>query len=296
MRDRFVSRWAGVLISLVGIVATVWLAVTGQLGLYIHPRYYVFTTVMAVIAAVFTIAAFAVVPGSDPERDEEHGSDHRDDDGHDHDHDHDDGHGHGHDDRDHHGHDHDHREQDEREPGAGRRGGRTAAVVGSVLVTVLTTGALLVLPPATLTTSTVDQRDLNASVAGPAGVESADLIGGDYSTFTVKDWASLIRQGAGEDFFAGTSATLTGFVTPDPDDPENVFYVARFVVTCCAVDAQPVGVAVYSPDWASRFPVDSWVTVTGPFGANPSLASLQTIAITPDAVEPTEQPSEPYVY
>ena len=281
------SRWVGVLISLVGIMATVWLAVTGQLGLYIHPRYYLFTTVMAVIAAVFTIAAFAVVPGSDPDGEEEPGADRQGNEHHDH-HDHHDGddhaleHAHGH------GHGHDER--------PGRRGGRTAAVMGSVLVTVLTTGALLVLPPATLTTSTVDQRDLNASVAGPAGVESADLIGGDYSTYTVKDWASLIRQGAGEDFFAGKSATLTGFVTPDPDDPENVFYVARFVVTCCAVDAQPVGVAVYSPDWASRFPVDSWVTVTGPFGANPSLASLQTIAITPDAVEATEQPSEPYVY
>lgn len=270
------------LLSLVGIVATVWLAATGQLGLYIHPRYYVFTTVMAVIAAVFTVAAFAIVPESGPARDEERELG----DVHDHgDHDHDHEHEHG-----------DHEHEHEHDAPSRQAGGRTAAVVGSVLVTVLTTGALLVLPPATLTTSTVDQRDLNASVAGPAAVESADLLGGDYSTFTVKDWASLIRQGADEEFFADKSATLTGFVTPDPDDPENVFYVARFVVTCCAVDAQPVGVAVYSPDWASRFPVDSWVTVTGPFGANPSLASLQTIAITPDAVNPTEQPNEPYVY
>ncbi|WP_108248931.1 TIGR03943 family putative permease subunit [Planctomonas deserti] len=294
MRDRFVSRWAGVLLSLVGIVATVWLAATGQLGLYIHPRYYVFTTVMAVTAAVFTVAAFAIVPASGPARDEERelGDEHEHDHhhhGHDHDHDHDE-----HDEHDEHGHDH--HERDGHDTPSGQAGRRTAAVVGSVLVTVLTTGALLVLPPATLTTSTVDQRDLNASVAGPAAVESADLIGGDYSTFTVKDWASLIRQGADEDFFADKSATLTGFVTPDPDDPDNVFYVARFVVTCCAVDAQPVGVAVYSPDWASRFPVDSWVTVTGPFGANPSLASLQTIAITPEAINPTEQPNEPYVY
>jgi len=260
LRERFTARWAGVLISLIGIVATVWLAATGQLGLYIHPRYFVFTTVMAVIAAVLTIAAFVVVPGGDPE----YGDD---------------------------------AEHEQHAHGEQARGGRRSlAVAGSVLVTVLAAGALLVLPPATLTTSTVDQRDLNASVAGPAAAGSAELAGGDQSSFSVKDWASLIRQGAGDEFVVGKTATLTGFVTPDPDDPENVFYVARFVVTCCAVDAQPVGVAVYSPDWESRFPVDSWVEVTGTFGANPSLDSLQTIAITPDAIDATSRPSQPYVY
>ena len=268
------------LISLIGIVATGWLAATGQLGLYIHPRYFVFTTVMAGIAAVLTIAAFAVLPAGEVDRDDE--SEHSD-------------HGKhagcescGGDDCGHCGD-----EQGGRAHGASRR---TTALVGSALVVVLTAGALLVLPPATLTTSTVDQRDLNASVVGPAAAGSTELIGGDHSSFTVKDWASLIRQGAGDEFVSGRSATLTGFVTPDPDDAENVFYVARFVVTCCAVDAQPVGVAVYSPGWKSRFPVDSWVTVTGSFGANPSLASLQAIAITPDAIDPTQQPSQPYDY
>ncbi len=257
------------LLSLIGIIATLWLTVTGQLGLYIHPRYFVFTAVMAVLAAVFTVAAFAIVPSADAELDDTE-----------HDHAHDD-----------HAHEPDHQPE---EPG-GKPPSGTAALVGSVLVIVLTAGALLALPPATLTTSTVEKRDLNASVAGPTA-ESIDLTGGDYSSFTVKDWAALIRQGASDDYFAGTPVTLTGFVTPDPDDAENVFYVARFVVTCCAVDAQPVGVAVYAPGWQDRFPVDSWVTVTGEFDANPSLASLQTTAITPVTIEETTQPNQPYVY
>ncbi|SDZ41945.1 TIGR03943 family protein [Herbiconiux ginsengi] len=251
------------MLSLVGVVAIVWLAVTGQLGLYIHPRYVVFTVVMAVLAGVIVIAAFALLPSA-PGDDHDHG--------HDHDHDH--------------------------GPGSGRREWFWTAV--TALIVVGAVAALLVLPPATLTTATVDQRDLNASAAltdqGTVEAPPADLVGSDTDSFTVKDWASLLRQGAGEDYFAGKTATLTGFVTPDPADPDNVFYVARFVVTCCAVDAQPVGVPVYLPGWANQYAVDSWVTATGGFGANPSVSSAQAIVFEPTRIVPIDQPAEPYVY
>ena len=62
---------------LVGAVATLWLAATGKLTLYIHPRYTVFTVVMASAAVILVLAAFAVLPGR------------REDDHHHHDHDHD---------------------------------------------------------------------------------------------------------------------------------------------------------------------------------------------------------------
>lgn len=262
-----------------GIVAIVWLAATGRLGLYIHPRYFEFTVVMAVIAGVLVIAAFAVLPGV-----------REGDDGHGHD---DDGHGHGH------GHDHD---------GLADADGHEATGSGiaprrqlfwsamTVLVIAGTAAALLVVPPQTLTTATVDQRDLNNSVAVANASETAQLVASDTAGFTVKDWASLMRQGAGEEYFADKTAEVTGFVTPDPQDPENVFYVARFVVTCCAVDAQPVGVPVYLPGWEETYPVDSWVTASGGFGPNPSTSSAQAIVLEPAELAPTDEPAEPYVY
>jgi uncharacterized repeat protein (TIGR03943 family) len=261
LRERLLSRWRGILLSLIGVVAIVWLAVTGQLGLYIHPRYYEFTVVMAVVAGIVVIAAFALLPGAAPDHDDEH--------------------------------EHDHRR-------SRRRDGFWAAV--TVAVVIGTVGALLVLPPATLTSATVDQRDLNASTAlTPAGSGateevSADLVGSDTARFSVKDWASLLRQGAGEDYFAGKAVDVTGFVTPDASDPANVFYIARFVVTCCAVDAQPVGVPVYSPGWQDHYAVDSWVRATGSFASNPSTAGEQSIVLQIDQITPVEQPSEPYVY
>lgn len=247
---RLVGRWQGVVLSLIGLVATIWLGLSGQLALYIHPRYFVFTMVMAVIAGVLALVSFALVPSAD------------------------DSHEHGH------------------EP-ASRWGWLLPA--GSVLTIVAAVGALLILPPSTLTTSTVAQRDLNGSASALTLKAPALASKADYSAFTVRDWASLLRSGAGQDFFAGKTATVTGFVSADTTD-RDVFFVTRFVVTCCAVDAQPIGVPVYHPGWQNEYKTDSWVTVTSGFRANPNAASRETIVLVPDSIKPTTQPDQPYVY
>ncbi len=210
------------LLVLVGVAAILWLAFSGRLGLYIHPRYFEFTIIMAVLAGLVAIVAAAFLPGAAPEPDDDHGH----------------------------------------VPSSGRPA--TWLTVGSIALILATTAALLVVPPSTLTSATVAQRDINAS-ASRADADDA-------------------------------RPNVTGFVTPDPDDPENVFYVARFVVTCCAVDAQPIGVPVYLPGWRQQHPVDSWVQVTGRFVANPSAESRQPLVIDPAGVTPIEQPGDPYVY
>ena len=40
------TRWQGIALCVAALVSTVWLAVTNQLILYIHPRYIVFTVIM----------------------------------------------------------------------------------------------------------------------------------------------------------------------------------------------------------------------------------------------------------
>ncbi|HKU35691.1 MAG TPA: TIGR03943 family protein [Paenarthrobacter sp.] len=252
---RLVARWQGVVLVLVGLTATIWLGITGQLVLYIHPRYIVFTIIMAVIAAVLALAAFVLAPAAE------------------------DGHDHG-------GHD------DTAAAGSWRRMLPTAVSIVTVVVAAV---GLLVLPPATLTTATVSQRDLNGSASALTLKEPAVPGKGDYSAFTVRDWASLLRSGAGLDFFADKPATVTGFVTPDKNDPD-VFFVTRFVVTCCAVDAQPIGVPVYHPGWQNDFKADSWVTVSSTFRANPNPAGQESIVLIPDVITPTTQPAQPYVY
>lgn len=172
------------------------------------------------------------------------------------------------------------------------------ASIGAVVLCTTAVFGLLVIKPATLTTSAVNQRGMNSGIG--AGIKTTNAIplfsGGDFDSFTIKDWSSLLVQTSDISFYAGKSATIIGFVSPDPDDSKNVFFVSRFVVTCCAVDARPIGVPVYLPDWQSRFKADDWVKATGKFIVNPSTKSQQHIVIQPDSLLPTTEPQEPYVY
>lgn len=249
-RRRIPRLPAGLVLALIGIIATLWLAATGQLGLYIHPRYFVFTTVVVALALAGTVAAFAVLPAS-----------------HD----------------DHHDHDHDHAPE-----GALKRRFRG---VGAVIAGVALVLGLLVLPPATLTSSTVEQRDLNSSIDS----EAVTLVGADPAGFALRDWAALLANPSTAVAYAGRQATLSGFVTAAPDGNPDVLFLARFVVTCCTVDAQPVGIPVAVPGWADNYPVDGWLEITGTFVTTTG-AGASTVVLKPSTITPIEQPAQPYDY
>lgn len=236
------------MLCLVVVVATIWLGLSGQLGLYIHPRYFVFTVAMAVIGLVLVVAGFGL------------------------------------------------REKFEVEQTGPARSALTT--VGVVLLGVIAV-ATIVVPPTTLTSATASQREINSGgvATEAAAEEAAALIGtGDFESLTVKEWVSLLGQSSDPLFFADKTARITGFVSPDANDPENVFYVARFVVTCCAVDATPIGVPVYLPGWQSNYETDEWVQVTGRLMVNPSARVTEPLAIDAVEIVPVDQPSDPYVY
>ncbi|WP_165064283.1 TIGR03943 family putative permease subunit [Marisediminicola senii] len=275
---RNVIRWNGIILVAVTIVSSLWLAVTGQLVLYIHPRYVIFTVTMAIIGLAFVLASFAM--RADPGGDDDHD------------------------------HDHDHgvgsdplaeldptlTGQDASSPA--RRRAALFATLGTALTLVIAF-TLIVLPPATLSSATAGQRSINSTGVG-SEIQSVDdaatATDGAFSAFTVLDWASLLRQTTDTSFYAEKPASMVGFIADHPDDSDNMFYLTRFVVTCCAVDAQPVGVPVYLENWRAEFAIDDWVQVDGEFGTNPSRASTEPIVLTVDDMVPVEQPAEPYLW
>ena len=235
------------MLSLIGIIATLWLAATGKLDLYIHPRYTVFTVTMTLIAASAALAGFIVITPA-------------------------------------------HGEHPEPEGARGR-----LRATGSLLIVSVAVIGLLILPPTTLSSAAANQRDLNIS-GTLSRYQTSTLIEEDPSSFNIRDWASLLRYSPGDAYFTGKTASVTGFVTADKDDPSNVFYVTRFVVTCCTVDAQPVGIPVYLPGWQKKYKPDSWITVSGQFGANPRRDSASRLLLSPGQIAATTQPQQPYVY
>jgi TIGR03943 family protein len=241
-----VAQQQGIILLFVIAVATLWLAATGHLTLYIHQRYVVFTTGMAVVALV--MASGSVITQS-------------------------------------------------------RAHQQTHFIwwrrVAACVMVCMVAGMALLVPPTALTTTTATQRGINK---GAVTQLSADKLSQasifaqrDYSHLTIKEWAGLLAQTHDSAFYRGKTVNLTGFVTPDTADSQ-IFYVSRFVVTCCAVDAQAVGVPVYAPGWRERYQPNSWVTVTGDFAAHPQQHRQQPIVIMPRSVTLTTQPKEPYEY
>ena len=73
--ERLISRWVGVGLTQVGVVATIWLTLTGRLTLYIHPRYTVFTMAMAVLGGIIVTAAIVVTSRAPDEAEHDHDRD-----------------------------------------------------------------------------------------------------------------------------------------------------------------------------------------------------------------------------
>ena len=267
-------------------LCTLWLALVGHLDLYINPRYDLFTIVLAAVAVPASVAGLVAVAR---------------------------GHGHAHDDEHEHAA-HDHAAGDaerdgqtaydragdaaravrRRSPGAARV---TRAVVGGIAAaaTVGVTVAMLVLPPTTLSARTAQQRSVDTpTLSNATGTQDVALLGSegvDTSEYGVKDWAALIRQTTDTSALVGKPVELEGFVVPGAD---GSFTLTRFVISCCAVDAQPVGLGVVTdgalPD------ADQWVRVTGKLAANPDQSADARIVIRAATVRGIDQPTDPYEY
>ena len=238
---------------LAGAVSTLWLASSGKLTLYVHPRYEFFTVSLAVIAGAIAVASMLV---AQPLNSEEH-------------------------------------EHEDGRIALKKSNARVWAMAGTVGVTGLAIAMLLIAPPATLSTTIAGQRDVAESSARIGSSSAQNLVGADTSAFTVKDWAVLLSSGDPATI-TGKAASLTGFVidTTDPD----VFFVARYLISCCAVDAQPVGVPVYSPGWQAMAPVGTWVDVTGVFSPAPNASIAPEFVLLPTSVMGVPEPGNPYVY
>ena len=271
---RNLQYWRGVVLigAISGLILVFWLS--GQLSFYIHPRYNLFTVVMTSIAVVLSLMAVVIsskvrkktsVPVSD------HG-----DHGHQHDHDHDDNDG-----------------VEVPTNSLGRVTAVSAAVVSAVALV-----ALVILPPATLSTVTVENRAINQASLGDIQGAFASAQTGEEATFlafTVREWAGILRQTQDPAFYQGKPVDVVGFVVADRDNP-GTFFVTRFVVSCCAVDAQPVGVPVYEPGFEQQFAPESWVRVVGEFVINPDPSSSHPLVLRPFEIIPTEQPRDPYLF
>ena len=167
---------------------------------------------------------------------------------------------------------------------------------GTAVMVIISVVILLVIQPAALTSLTVSQRVMNSGANATSDARESAILKerGSYTNFTIKDWSLLLSQSSDPKQYQNKPAKVSGFITASKD--ENVFFVSRFVVTCCALDARPIGVPVYSPGWRKTFAPDQWVETSGVFIANPNTNTTERTVLSPDYVRPIDKEKNQYVY
>lgn len=109
------------------------------------------------------------------------------------------------------------------------------------------------------------------------------------------DWVRTLNAYPEPDAYDGEPVNVTGFVIHDPQLPDNYLLVARFVITCCAVDAYSVVLPVELNQSRISYPADSWIKVTGEMRSQ-ELIGERKLVINPREIIPIDTPSDPYAY
>ncbi|WP_088227394.1 TIGR03943 family protein [Desulfosporosinus sp. FKB] len=100
------------------------------------------------------------------------------------------------------------------------------------------------------TSSATDQNTLKTPAIQPAmtKIEETDL--------------AQLALSENPDQIYNHSYRLIGFVYKDPRLAKNQFVLTRYVITCCIIDAQPIGFIAESPD-TPNLKANTWIEVEG---------------------------------
>ncbi|MBC6421193.1 MAG: TIGR03943 family protein [Hormoscilla sp. SP12CHS1] len=117
------------------------------------------------------------------------------------------------------------------------------------------------------------------------------------------DWVRTLNVYPEPDAYAGQKVKVNGFFIHLPTLPAEYRLISRFVITCCAADAYPVGLPVkLNSDFLGRprtdrndYPPDTWWEIEGKMIAE-TLDGKRQLAIAADSLKQISEPENPYNY
>ncbi|MBN3991875.1 MAG: TIGR03943 family protein [Nostoc sp. NMS2] len=109
------------------------------------------------------------------------------------------------------------------------------------------------------------------------------------------DWVRTVNVYPEPDTYTGQKVKVQGFVIHPPDIGKEYLFLARFVLTCCAADAYPVGLPVKIPTNQEPYSPDTWLEVEGQMMTE-NLAGKRQLTIAATFLKKIPQPQNPYSY
>ncbi|MBE9192817.1 TIGR03943 family protein [Gloeocapsopsis crepidinum LEGE 06123] len=109
------------------------------------------------------------------------------------------------------------------------------------------------------------------------------------------DWVRTLNVYPEPDAYTGQSAKVQGFVIHPPELPPEYILISRFVITCCAADAYPVGLPVKLSSSRQAYPPDTWLEIEGTMMTD-TLAGKRQLTIQATSLTQIAEPENPYEY
>lgn len=111
------------------------------------------------------------------------------------------------------------------------------------------------------------------------------------------EWVRLLNFNPEPDTYKGQKVKVQGFIVHPPSLSDQYIWMGRFIITCCAADAYPVGLPVKLPEGQSRaaFPPDKWLEVEGQMITD-ELEGKRKLTILASSLKLIPEPKNPYDY
>jgi len=165
-----------------------------------------------------------------------------------------------------------------------------------LLVTTALIGLLI--NPRILTSETALQRGVSESLPLTREQPQTFRITTKPEERTLIDWVRTLNAYPEPDAYNGQKAKVEGFVIHLPQLPENYILIARFVITCCAVDAYPIGIPVKLNENRSLYPPDTWLEIQGTMLTEslPQSPEKRQLVLVANSLKKIPTPANPYDY
>lgn len=149
------------------------------------------------------------------------------------------------------------------------------------------------LPPKTLSPSSLAQRENPAIIETESHCEIPKPTE-NSSTISINRWKNAMNSCKQASYFDNKDITITGFVSNEllKNYGYDYFYIARYVISCCAVDSIPVKIVV-EKSFSVDYPDGTWLIVKGKLSQKVINGQAEYVITQPNITK-ISQPKYPY--
>lgn len=153
----------------------------------------------------------------------------------------------------------------------------------------------LAFTPRVFASQTAMQRDVSGFLGATRSQPQAFHSAKPPEARSLLDWVRTLNIYPEPDAYTGQKVKVQGFVIHPQELPAQYILLSRFVITCCAADAYPVGLPVKLTGDRRSYPPDTWLEIEGSM-ITESLGGKRQLTIQASSLRKIPEPRNPYEY